>query len=151
LIDDNDITILQRRLDILPTQLEEYFQHMLEKIEDVYQEQTAQIFQGVTNGVQPLSIAALAGLQRENEDPDYALKAEIKVLSDVDIVSTPLASLQTVSLSSSFHLIDIMKSQAEAPPECMASEQSVILPKLTFYGPLETDRDARLLFRGLLR
>jgi hypothetical protein len=36
LIDDNDITILQRRLDILPTQLEEYFQHMLEKIEDVY-------------------------------------------------------------------------------------------------------------------
>ncbi|KAN0112561.1 hypothetical protein V8E51_005512 [Hyaloscypha variabilis] len=87
LIDDNDVSILQERLDILPTQLEEYFRHMLEKIEDVYQERTAQIFQLATNSVEPLPTLALECLQRENEDPDYALRAGIKIPSDEDIIS----------------------------------------------------------------
>lgn len=44
-----------------------------------------------------------------------------------------------------------MKSSSEAPPEYMASKQSVILPEPTFYGRLETDGDARLLVEGCLR
>lgn len=35
LIDDNEISLLQGRLDILPIQLEEYFREISRKIKDV--------------------------------------------------------------------------------------------------------------------
>ena len=75
LTDDNDIYVLQDRLNHLPVDLEEYFRRMLDTIEDIYQEQTAQIFQIVVLAVQPLSTIALAFLDKEKKDPDYAVKA----------------------------------------------------------------------------
>lgn len=44
LADENEFSVLQKRLNHLPSDLEEFFLHILDSIEPVYQEQTARIF-----------------------------------------------------------------------------------------------------------
>jgi hypothetical protein len=84
----DEIADLQRRLDLLPKDLEDYFQHIFDAIEDAYQEETAQIFQITVQAVQPLSVMAFSFLDEEKKDPDYALKADVRRLSAAEIGST---------------------------------------------------------------
>jgi hypothetical protein len=48
LIDDNSISDMQRRLSFYPSDLDNFFQHMMDGIEEVYKPQAAKIFQMVT-------------------------------------------------------------------------------------------------------
>jgi hypothetical protein len=73
----DDMSDLVRRLAELPGHLETYFKHMLDTIENVYQQQTSQTFQIMANASTTLPLIALHFIDHEKNDPDYALKPEI--------------------------------------------------------------------------
>jgi hypothetical protein len=62
---EDKLSTLQRRLRILPTDLEEYFQHMLDNIEDVYQQQAAESFQYALSTPGPLTLLTFSFLDDE--------------------------------------------------------------------------------------
>jgi hypothetical protein len=66
---------LQRRLQKAPPTLEEYFMRMLEGVENVYHEETAQILQMCLAAESPLNLMTFSFL--EQKDPNYALLSEI--------------------------------------------------------------------------
>jgi hypothetical protein len=86
LTDDNSITDMQRRLEHLPSDLERFFQHILDGIEEVYKPQTAQIFEMATIAKTPLSVYLLQYLEQESLDPHYAVKAQRTYLSEAKMI-----------------------------------------------------------------
>lgn len=84
----DDFDDLQRRLNSIPADLEEYFKHMLETIEPVYWEQTTRIFQVTVDAGQPLPLLGYEFLDRERQKPDYALELSVGELSELDIQET---------------------------------------------------------------
>ena len=75
------ISDLQRRLQHIPTSLEEYFRRMFDGLNPFYQKQASQIFLLLMeDGYLPL--LALSVL--EHEDPDYCIKAPIKPIATKD-------------------------------------------------------------------
>jgi hypothetical protein len=60
---------------------------MLETIEDVYQKQTSQIFLLTVHTISPLSAIALSLLEKEKEDPEFALEAKIQPFPDTELIS----------------------------------------------------------------
>ncbi|PMD16751.1 hypothetical protein NA56DRAFT_632624 [Hyaloscypha hepaticicola] len=85
LIDDNSIPDMQRRLNLLPSDLAYFFQHMIGGIEEVYKPQTAQIFQMVTIARTPLPVFLLQYLEQESLEPNYAVKAQRAYLSEAEM------------------------------------------------------------------
>ena len=81
----DDIMDLQRRLRLLPADLETYFQHMLDSIEGCYQEQSAQIFLIAANAYRPVSVVTYSML--DIRTPDFALKAEIRPFNQDQITA----------------------------------------------------------------
>jgi hypothetical protein len=84
LTDDNDIATLQLRVKKLPADLETFFKQIFDTVEDVYLEQTAQIFQIAVYALSPLPILAYAFLEKEAGDPNYSLSASIE-LTDIQV------------------------------------------------------------------
>jgi hypothetical protein len=79
------ISDLQRRLRLLPPTLEAYFRHMIDSVEDIYQEQTAQTFQVALEAVEPLSLITYSYL--DEDDPDCGIHAEIQPLTVEEVQS----------------------------------------------------------------
>lgn len=69
---------LKQMLESLPSDLEEYFQHMIESIEELYRQESVRIFSVATVALQPLPLIAYELLEEEHHNPNYALHAEIK-------------------------------------------------------------------------
>ena len=84
----DDISDLQGRLRRLPPDLEAYFQHMFDSIDDFYHEQTARIFQLTVEAIRPLSVTAVSYCEKEKKDLDYAFKLKTRPLSDAEIEGT---------------------------------------------------------------
>ncbi|KAF2164988.1 hypothetical protein M409DRAFT_24889 [Zasmidium cellare ATCC 36951] len=80
LTEQDDIPMLQKRLRQLPTDLEHFFQLILDSIDSVYQECTARALLIVFESGQPLSMMAFWYLDTDLEKPDFALKLDIKPL-----------------------------------------------------------------------
>ena len=78
---------LQRRLRRVPTDLEKYFQHMLNSIDDNYRQQTAQTFLIALQASEPLSLMTYAMVDELEIDPSYALDLGIQQMSSADITS----------------------------------------------------------------
>ena len=76
---------LQRRLDSLPDDLEEYFKHMLDTIDRTYLQQTAQTFQVALEASVPLNLMTYCMLDELETSPDYALNLECQVMSEMNI------------------------------------------------------------------
>lgn len=72
------IRILEARLRGLPRDLEPFFQHMLDQIEEVYREQMAMSFKYTLDAIEPLTLLAHSFL--DESDPDLAFKTELKAL-----------------------------------------------------------------------
>ncbi|KAE8447855.1 hypothetical protein EG329_010084 [Mollisiaceae sp. DMI_Dod_QoI] len=87
LTNEDDIETLQLRLHKLPADLEQYFNQMLTTIEDVYQEQTAQIFQITVHARAPLSTLAFYFLEKEKTEPDHAVDAKIGPIPDSEVIA----------------------------------------------------------------
>jgi len=76
--------LLEKRLNEFPEDLEQYFEHVLNKIEKVYRQETAEIFLIVVQAVRPLPVVAFEFWEQETKEPDYALKKCVQPLPDED-------------------------------------------------------------------
>lgn len=73
---------LQERLRLLPPTLEEYFQHMLDSVEEVYRRMTVQAFQICLQAEEPLPLMTYSFL---DELADFDLHAKIRPLKPKEI------------------------------------------------------------------
>ena len=81
------ITDLERRLQSLPTDLEAYFRHMLENIEDVYVQQTVQTFHIALQAVEPLNLMTYAMMDELEDNPQYAIELPVQEMARTEIES----------------------------------------------------------------
>jgi hypothetical protein len=65
------ISELQKRLRVLPSDLEQFFRHILDTTEEIYQERAAQFFLIANQANGPLSLMTYSFV--DEEDPDFAL------------------------------------------------------------------------------
>lgn len=70
---------LQRRLRSLPADLEQFFFHILTSLDSFYLHQASQLFRLALEAQKPLSVLTFSYL--DEDDPDFALKREIKPIS----------------------------------------------------------------------
>jgi hypothetical protein len=75
---------LQRRLHYLPVDLEEFFQHMLDSVEPVYQTQMAQTFLVALTAKRVLPLLVYSFLDDIREDPNFALNLSRETSSEHD-------------------------------------------------------------------
>jgi len=85
LLNADRIPDLQRRLRRIPSDLERFFQYMLDSVEDIYREQTVRIFQVFLHVREPLPLLTFWFL--EEEDPDYAVKIAARPLDEKETLS----------------------------------------------------------------
>lgn len=81
------ITDLERRLQSLPTDLEAYFRHMLENIEEFYVQQTVQTFHIALQAVEPLSLMTYAMMDELEDNPKYAIELPVRQMTNTEIES----------------------------------------------------------------
>lgn len=74
------INDLQRRLKELPADLEQFFLHILTSLDAFYLHQASQLFRLALEAQKPLSVLTFSYL--DEHDPKFALKREIKSISD---------------------------------------------------------------------
>ena len=77
------ISDLQKRLNALPADLEDFFQHIIEDVNPLYIQQVYQLFQLVLHREDTLSLLGLSFADEEN--PDFAVKADIRLLTESQI------------------------------------------------------------------
>lgn len=85
LTEDDDLRMLQQRLNALPPTLEEYFELMLGCIDPTYKKYTAQALLLACNATEPLPDQAYYYLNTEMSEPDYAVKMALKPASPEEI------------------------------------------------------------------
>ena len=78
---------LERRLQSLPSDLEAYFRHMFENIEDVYVQQTVQTFHIALQAEKPLNLMTYAMIDELEEFPRYAIELPVQQMTTTDIES----------------------------------------------------------------
>ncbi|KAN0116846.1 hypothetical protein V8E51_002823 [Hyaloscypha variabilis] len=97
LSDDNNIELMRRRLYGFPSDLDSYFNQMMDTIEDIYQEESAHIFQVVVNAKSPLSTLSFWFLAQGRRSPGYALEAKIETMPDEEVI--PISENMRVHLN----------------------------------------------------
>lgn len=70
-VDDNNMAQMQKRLDAFPSDLESYFQQMLDSVEDIYHERAAQTFQLVLHANPELTTTEYWFFEKEADDHNY--------------------------------------------------------------------------------
>ncbi|CAE7208490.1 hypothetical protein PTNB73_07634 [Pyrenophora teres f. teres] len=76
------VDMLRKIILQFPTDLEEYFKRMINSIRPQYLEDMSQIFLIAVDELQPLPLYAFSLLEKERQDPDYAIKTPIKLIAD---------------------------------------------------------------------
>jgi hypothetical protein len=85
-LDENDdIATLQRRLDMLPEDLEKFFKHIIESVARVYRSYTAKCLLLAQRAREPLPVMAYAFLYEEGEDPAALIRLTVSPMSREDI------------------------------------------------------------------
>ncbi|KAM6528490.1 hypothetical protein FALCPG4_009470 [Fusarium falciforme] len=68
---------LHKRLDLLPSDLEPFFRHMMDSVEPFYHEKMSEMLQMAVKAGKPLSFAVCYFHDQEYEDSNYALREPI--------------------------------------------------------------------------
>jgi hypothetical protein len=83
---ESDVTpTLQRRLDMLPEDLETFFKHIIESVSRVYRCYTAKCLLLAQRAREPLPVIAYAFLYEEGEDPAALKRLSVSPMSREDI------------------------------------------------------------------
>lgn len=83
--ENDDIATLQRRLDMLPEDLEKFFKHIIDSVDRVYRGYTAKCLLLAQRAREPLPIMAYAFLYEEGEDPAALTRLPVCPMSGEDI------------------------------------------------------------------
>ena len=92
------LDIMQERLHELPVELDDFFQHMLDSIDDVYRTQMLRSFQVAIEAEDPLPLLLFSFVDDLEHDPELALDSG----TQTDVESSPFPSIggQTLSMHS---------------------------------------------------
>jgi hypothetical protein len=85
---EEEYPLLQRRLDSFPSELEQYFANIIDRIDKFHREETAKIFLVAMEAPNPIPLLCLKYLSKEDEDPGHAFKLEIAALSIEEVSRT---------------------------------------------------------------
>ncbi|KAI5456380.1 hypothetical protein BGZ63DRAFT_435209 [Mariannaea sp. PMI_226] len=88
LSEEDNYLDLQQRLNQLPDDLEDYFRHILQSIEQVYWDQSARIFRVVIDAEQSLPLLGFEFFDQEMNDPAYAIHMKAQPMPSEDIHAT---------------------------------------------------------------
>ena len=80
---DDRLSDLERRLQLIPPDLEKFFKHMLDNIEDAYKIQSAQSFILALQAKEPLTLMTFSLL--DEEAPEYAINWDIQAMPASEI------------------------------------------------------------------
>ena len=80
--DDDDVEMLYERLRALPTDLEVYFQRMLDRLNRVYQQRTAQVLLIALTALSPVSAIAVYCLEHDRSLAGFRRVAQIQAIDD---------------------------------------------------------------------
>jgi hypothetical protein len=83
LTNGDDIETLEKRVQALPLDLEQYFTDMLNQVEDIYLETMCQNFQVALHATEPLSLMTYSFINERA--PDFAFQLETKPFDNHDI------------------------------------------------------------------
>jgi hypothetical protein len=83
--ESDDIATLQKRLDMLPEDLEKFFKHIIDSVARVYRSYTAKCLLLAQRAREPLPIMAYAFLYEEGEDPAALTQLPVSPMSREDI------------------------------------------------------------------
>jgi hypothetical protein len=82
---DEGISTLQKIVNEFPSDLDEYFKCIIERINDRHKEEMAQIFLITIHELQPLPLYAFALLEQERQESTYAFKAPIERILESEV------------------------------------------------------------------
>jgi hypothetical protein len=86
LTNGDSISLLENRVRQIPTDLQKFFRHIINGVDEVYKPKMAEIFQAVLQVSEPLTLIALSFMDHEEtRDPDYALYLPIGTMDRYDI------------------------------------------------------------------
>ena len=83
----DDFSALEKRLDSLPSDLDEFYQRMLDSIEGIYRPQTSRILQICARATFPLTVVSARAAFNEFEHRDYAILAPIRSINQEELSS----------------------------------------------------------------
>jgi hypothetical protein len=83
IVNCDPISLLQERLQALPTDLEDFFDHILRSVDAIYQERMACTFLAAVKAVQPLCMIHYSFLKEES--PTYGLEIPFVKLNNEDV------------------------------------------------------------------
>ena len=75
--DGNDFLTMQKRIHDFPSDLEEYFQHILDNLESFYHTESAHIFLLAVQADFPLNLSVYFFLEKTIHDPEHVLHEEL--------------------------------------------------------------------------
>jgi hypothetical protein len=110
--DGDTISSLKSRVEALPSDLEAYFQHIMDGLERGYLQQAARMFEVAlaARGPQPLMTFSYIN----EKDPGFAVKAETRAISQTDLTSK-LESTRRQVLSRCKGLLEVYSSASKDP------------------------------------
>lgn len=87
LSEQDDVAMLQKRLDALPPDLESYFAHILDSVDQVYQRYTARALLLAHRAREPLPIMAYAFLYENDQDEQFLANLTVRPMTREDIIA----------------------------------------------------------------
>jgi hypothetical protein len=104
------LSILMKRLSLLPTGLKQLYIHMLKQLEPIYLQEACCIFQFVLHAQAPLSVLELS--YATDEDPGLAMSATISPLSPLEHASR-IGSMEARLKSCCVGLLEVNETNVE--------------------------------------
>jgi hypothetical protein len=80
LVNSDQMADLHARIDELPTELEKYFELMLNTIEPIYRQQTARVFNVMLASASTLPVILFHFIGKQRLEPTYAIHGDIETL-----------------------------------------------------------------------
>ncbi len=112
LVNRDKMKDLRRRLNDLPTELEKYFELMLDTIEPIYQRQNARVFRVMLASMHALPIVAFDFINQEQSNPDAGIGTRLTPWS-AGIISSVIDQQQRQLNAICRDLIHITKDPVE--------------------------------------
>ena len=109
LVNFDTVSDLQRRLALLPSDLEKYYRYMLDSTEEVDHRQAAQILQTCLAADGPLSLITLSFF--DEQDSDFAIKTEMRPWRKQDVEEICEMTQKRINARCT-DLVEIMTSEA---------------------------------------
>lgn len=90
---------LRMILDSFPRRLEDYFEHIISRVEPHYQKDMVRIFMMVVEAAQPLPLFVFRFLSDQDEDPTYAINVTPKSLGPFDAFMAQKSWTQAIKMA----------------------------------------------------